>query len=205
MEEFLKKLGELLKLEGEPTEETVLAAFAERINQAQPIVDALEDANAAQAFSERYPAEFAKLQEQDRRIREMDAQAFSDRYAKARVVKVTGEGETEIREDTPFGFSALALEKIKDMHLAFSNGALQESHITDVLDSLLNNGMVDFSERGSSQVEEYDTPENVKQAFAEKVAAIVTEDKVPQLAAVKLASERYPELARQYAAASRTK
>lgn len=207
MDEFLKKLGELLKLEGEPTEDAVLAAFAERIAQSDPIVSALEDANEKQTFSERYPAEFEKLQKQDKRIREMDAQAFSDRYTKARVVSVTGEGEDKIETETPFGFSALATEKIRDLHLAFSEGAVQENHISDVLDAMLNNGMVDYSERGTSRVDETSelSTDNVKQAFAEKVVAIVTEDKVDHATAIQLATDKHPELARRYAEATRTK
>jgi Mu-like prophage I protein len=206
MDEFLKKLGELLKLEGEPTEDTVLAAFTERVNEAQPIVDALEDAKTAQAFSERYPAEFEKMQRLEASDRENKAKAFADRYAKQRVVKVTGEGESETKEDTPFGFSALAVSKIEDMHKAFSTGQLTEEHLTDVLDAVLTNGMVDYSERGTSRVEEAPADaESAKKAFAEKVAEIRVADNLDYGAAVKIASEKHPDLARQYAAAARTK
>lgn len=207
MDELLKKLGELLKLEGEPTEDAVLAAFAERVEQSEPILAALEDANEKQTFSERYPAEYEKLQRQDVRIREMDAQAFSERYTKARVFKTEGEGEEATQTETPFGFSALAIEKIKDLHLAFSSNNIQEKDISDVLDAMLNNGMVDYSERGTTRVEDSDAlePDNVKQAFADKVVAIVTEDKVDHATAVKLATDKHPELARRYAEATRAK
>jgi uncharacterized membrane protein YgaE (UPF0421/DUF939 family) len=206
MDEFLKKLAELLELEGEPSEDAVLTAFSERINQTQPLVDALESANEQQAFSERYPNEFARLQEQDRRIREMDAQAFSDRYAAARVVEVAGEGDEQTRTETQLGFSALAAERIKDMHLAFSTGALTEQHLSGVLDSILTNGLVDYEEHGSTRVEELAADdESVKQAFSEKVVALVREDKVDHATAVRMVGESHPELARQYAAATRTR
>lgn len=207
MDEFLEKLGQLLKLEGDVTEETVLAAFSAKLNEAQPIVEALEDAKNAQAFSERYPAEYERLQRQDARIREMDAKAFAERYANERVVRVTGEGEEEKREDTPFGFSALAVSKIEDLHRAFSTNELTEDHITGVLDAVLTNGMVDFSERGSARVEDHtlDTEDDVKRAFSTKVVEIVREDKVSHSAAVQIASDKFPELARRYAEATRTR
>ena len=206
MKELLEKLGELLKLEGEPTEESVLAAFTERINQTDPLIDALDTANKQQTFSEVFPAEFARMQAQDARIREDDAKAFSERYANARVVKVTGDGDEATTEDTPFGFSSLAVEKIKDMHLAFSEGKLTETHISDVLDSVLNNGMVDYSERGTSRTEtEPANDEDAKLAFAEKVREVKEQDKLDGAAAIRVAQERFPELARHYAAATRTK
>lgn len=207
MDEFLKKLGELLKLEGEVTEETVLSAFSEKVAEAQPIVDALEDAKTAQAFSTRYPAEFARMQELEASDRENKAKAFAARYADKRVVRVTGEGEEEKKEDTPYGFSALAVDKIQDLHKAFSTNELTEDHITGVLDAVLTNGMVDYSERGSTRVEDHtlDTDDDVKQSFSSKVVEIVREDKVSHAAAVQIASDKFPELARRYAEATRTK
>jgi phage I-like protein len=206
MEEFLKKLGELLKLEGEPTEDTVLAAFAEYVNEAQPIRDAIATANEQQTFSERFPAEFARMQALEESDRANKAQAFSDKYATARVVKTSGEGDDVVTTPTPYGFSGLAIEKIKDLHLAFSTNTLTEKHISDVFDAMLNNGMVDYSEHGSSRVTEMPaTPEDAKMAFAEKVREVVREDQVDQAAAVRIAGEKYPELAKAYAEATRTK
>lgn len=204
MEEFLKKLAELLKLEGEPTEDAVLAAFGERINQTQPLVDALTNANEQQAFSERYPAEFARLQELQEKDRVNSAQAFSDRYAAARYVEVAGEGDEATRTETGKGFSALAVEKIKDMHLAFSTNSLTEEHIKSTLDAILTNGMVDYQEHGTSRVEEtHADDEAVKEAFSAKVVEIVKNDSVDHPTAVRMVTETHPELARQYAAATR--
>lgn len=207
MDEFLEKLGQLLKLEGEVTEETVLAAFSEKLNEAQPIVDALEEAKTAQAFSERYPQEFARMQLLEASKRESDARAFSEKYAKQRVVRVTGEGEEETREETPYGFSALAVAKIEDLHKAFSMNELTEDHITGVLDAVLTNGMVDFSERGTTRVEDHtlDTEDDVKKSFSAKVVEMVREDELDHATAVRLVSEKHPELARRYAEATRSR
>lgn len=206
MEEFLKKLGELLKLEDEPTEDNVLAAFSQYVNEAQPIRDAIATANEQQTFSERYPAEYQKLQEQDAFIRNSNAKAFSDKYATARVVKTTGEGDEATTESTPYGFSGLAIDKIQKMHLAFSEGTLTEQHLSEVFDAMLNNGMVDYSEHGSARVTEAPaTPEDAKMAFAEKVREVVKEDQIDQAAAVRIAGEKYPELAKAYAEATRAK
>lgn len=206
MKELLEKLAELLKLEGEPTEDKVLSAFTEYVNRAQPIQDALDDADKQKAFSERYPAEFAKMQEQDEFIRNANAKAFAERYATARVTLTEGEGDEAIKKETPFGFSALAVEKIQEMHKAFSEGKLTESHLSGVFDAMLNTGMVDYSEHGSARVhDEANTPEDAKHAFAEKVREIRVEDKVDHVAAVRIAGEKYPELARQYAEATRSR
>ena len=206
MDELLKKLGELLKLEGEPTEEAVLTAFSERIEQTDPLIDALKDANEAQAFSERYPEQAERLQRLEKSDRENAAKVFSEKYATARVIKSTGEGEEANTETTPYGFSALAIEKIKNAHLAFSEGTFTENHFSEVLDAMLNNGMVDYSERGTSRVD--DTPaddETAKKAFSEKVKEIAAEDKLDVVAATRVAGEKYPELAQAYAAATRTR
>lgn len=207
MDEFLKKLGELLKLEDEPTEDAVLAAFADRIAQSDPIVEALEDANDKQTFSERYPVEYEKMSQMETRIREADAKAFAEKYTNARVVKTSGEGEEVVTESTPYGFSALAIERIEKLHKAFSNNAITEKDISDVLDAVMDNGLVDYSERGTTRVEDSDSlePDSVKSAFAEKVVAIVREDKVDHATAIKLATDKHPELARRYAEATRSK
>jgi phage I-like protein len=207
MDEFLEKLAELLKLEGEPTEETVLAAFTERMEQVAPITAALDEANEKQTFSERYPVEFQKMQSMETRIRDSDAKAFAEKYTKARVVKTEGEGEEATTETTPYGFSALAVERIEKLHKAFSENRIQESDISDVLDAVMDNGLVDYSERGTTRVEDTDAlePDSVKAAFAEKVVAIVREDKVDHAAAIRIATDKHPELARRYAEATRSK
>ena len=207
MDEFLEKLAGLLKLEGEPTEETVLAAFTERMEQVAPITDALDEANEKQTFSERYPVEFQKMSQMETRIRESDARAFAEKYMTARVTKTTGEGNDATTEATPYGFSALAVERIEKLHKAFSTNAITEKDISDVLDAVMDNGLVDYSERGTTRVEDADhlEPESVKSAFAEKVVSIVREDKVDHAAAVRIATEKHPELARRYAEATRSK
>lgn len=78
--------------------------------------------------------------------------------------------------------------------------------MTEVLDAMLNNGMVDYSEHGTSRVD--DAPaddETAKKAFSEKVKEIASEDKLDVAAATRVASEKYPELAQAYAAATRTR
>ncbi len=82
------------------------------------------------------------------------------------------------------------------MHLAFSEGKLTQEEIEAVLESLLNTGLVDYSERGTAVASE-DEGDPVK-TFAEKIATIVTEDKIPYGDAVRVAGERHPELAKAY-------
>jgi hypothetical protein len=144
-------------------------------------------------FAEQFPAEYDRMQKLEVSERENKAKAFADRYATKRLV----EGEGEEAKTTGYGFSSLTLENIEKMHLAFSEQKLTQAQIEDVLESLLNTGLVDYSERGTAVTDDT-VGEATPQAFAEKIATIVTEDKIPYGDAVRVAGERYPELAKAY-------
>jgi hypothetical protein len=141
--------------------------------EVKPIREATEKASQHMTFAEQFPAEYDRMQKLEVSERENKAKAFADRYATKRLV----EGEGEEAKTTGYGFSSLTLENIEKMHLAFSEQKLTQAQIEDVLESLLNTGLVDYSERGSAVTTE-DEGDPVK-AFAEKIASITTEDKIP--------------------------
>lgn len=199
MKDFLTKLRSALELAEDADESTVLTALSDMVALAKPLKDAEAEADKHLAFSQAYPAEFERLKALENTERENKARAFSDRYATLRLVK--GEGETA--EATTYGFSARTVDDIKNLHLAFSIGQMTEEHIEKVLDSLLNTGLVDYSEHGTSVVHE--TPENAPQAFADTVAKIRKEEEVDYNTAVALASSRNPELFQAYREAVKTK
>jgi hypothetical protein len=193
MEEFLKLLREKLGLEEDATEENVLIAASELVAEVAPLREAAATAGERMTFSERFPAEFKRMAALEAAERENKARAFAERYANKRLVE--GEGEAAVA--TPFGFSALTIDNVEKMHLAFAEQKLTQEDIEAVLESLLNTGLVDYSERGTS-VEDSASIENAPQAFAEKVASIQVEDKIEYRDAVKLAAERHPELFKAY-------
>lgn len=192
MEEFLKSLREKFKLGEDATEEQILIAASELVTEVEPLREAALRASEVQTFSERFPAEHARMIQLEETNRKNEARAFSERYAIKR--QVEGEGEAAVT--TPFGFSATTIEAVEKMHLAFSEGKLTQQHLEDVLESQLNTGLVDYSERGSSVTPE--ATDATPKAFAEKVAAIQIEDKVDYRTAVRLASEKHPDLFAAY-------
>jgi hypothetical protein len=192
MEEFLKALRAKLGLDEDTSEEDVLVAASDLVAEVTPIREATAKASQHMTFAEQFPAEFARMQKLEVSERENKAKAFAERYQSKRLVE--GEGDTAVT--TAFGFSSLTIDNIEKMHLAFSEGKLTQAEIEAVLESLLNTGLVDYSERGSSVTTE-DEGDPIK-SFAEKIASIVTEDKIPYGDAVRVAGERYPELAKAY-------
>jgi phage I-like protein len=192
-EEFLAKLRESMELDETVDEEGTLIAASEMLAEVKPIREAMATASTHQTFAEQFPSEFERMQKLEIAERENKARAFAERYASKRMV----EGEGDEAKPTGLGFSSLTIDNIEKMHLAFAEGKLTQEQIEAVLESLLNTGLVDFSERGNSVTDEK-VGEATVEAFAEKIAAIVTEDKIPYSDAVRVAGERYPELAKVY-------
>ena len=192
MEEFLKKLRVQFSLSEDATEEQILVAAGEIVTEVTPLREAAANLTEVQTFAERFPNEHKRMTELEASERKNKAKTFAERYENKRLV----EGEGDEAQPTGLGFSALTIEKIENMHLAFSEGTIDQSHMEDVLESLLNTGLVDYSERGSSVAPE--SPDATPKAFAEKVALIQSDDKVDYRTAVRMASEQYPELFKAY-------
>lgn len=201
MEEFLAKLRLALGLTEDKKEEDVLVAMSGLVAEVKPLREAAEKADKRMVFSEQYPAEFARMAALEEAERKGAAKAFADRFALRRLVKTEGEGDEKKEIATPFGFSAATITALEDMHLAFSEGKMTHTHMENALDSLLQTGLVDYSERGSSIVPE-DKPlveaEAAPKAFAELVASIQVADKVDRAVAIQMAAEKNPELFKAY-------
>ena len=81
MEEFLKLLREKLGLDEDTTEENVLIAASELVAEVTPLREAAATAGERQSFSERFPAEFRRMQLLEVADRENKARAFAERHA----------------------------------------------------------------------------------------------------------------------------
>lgn len=193
MEEFLKNMREKLGLPADADEAAILVAASDLVGEVTPLREAALVANEKQTFADRFPQEFSRMQKLEEADRVNKAKAFADRYAAKRLVEGTGDEATP----TGLGFSALTIENIEKMHLAFSEGALKQEHVEAVLESLLNTGLVDYNELGT-KVTDDDVVNATPLAFAEKVASIQAEDKIDYSNAVRVAAARHPELFKAY-------
>jgi hypothetical protein len=177
--------------------ETVKVKFGE--------LSALRDAVAASEqekhFAEQYPQyweEHNKLMERDRTN---SAKVFSESVSRIR--KAEGYG----LKDTRMGLSVAALEKVVDTHKKFAEGTATIEDFEACLKSIVQGGIVEFGEIGSSSEEalpDVDTNTAVglagaRKLFAEVVSRVQKENpELDYLGAVAEASKKHPDLAQSY-------
>lgn len=178
-------------------------------DELEPVRNALKQNNERKAFAEAFPEEYALMQRLQAESVETNARKFAESYANRRVTRKEGDEDVA----TGFGLSALALEKIGDFAKMFSEGTATRESFGEVLDSIMNNGIVDYGVRGSSREEDTDdeehrefdekkaaagNPQQVRKIFFEKVKEIQTKDELEFNAALEQAAKLYPTLAEAY-------
>jgi len=172
----------------------IIKAVSDLRDTAQPLKEAVDEANAVKAFSELYPEQAAELEELRKERIETSAKAFSESCGKLRF-KV---GKTQ----TEKGLSGLALEKIEETHKKFSEGSASLADFEDVLKTITgDDGIVDFGETGSSGSSDLVLmSSDPRIAFSELVKKIQEESDEPleYSDAVREAANRDPELAKAY-------
>lgn len=183
---------EALGLTAESTSEELNSAILELNTQLAPL-DALKDAVTKQTeFATMFPEQAAKMVELETAKLSQDAELFSQSYAKF----------SRKESDAEFGFTALALENIAEMHLAISTGVVSHEQFKNVLDLVAtDDAIVQYGEIGTKRVaNDVDTSDNkaVGTAFAEKVSAICQRDGIGWDEAVTKASTENVELATAY-------
>ena len=157
-----------------------------------PIREAAKAHSEKKAFAELYPREAKRLAELETTDRESRAKSFSESYANVK----DGDGRP-----TGKGFSGLVLDKLEMLHKSFSEGTANINDVKDVLDAIGQNGLVDYTERGTTYIGEVQTGETATDApklFAEKIVQIQTADKLNYKEAAELAAQRFPQLAQAY-------
>lgn len=171
----------------------IIKAVSDMKAEVEPLRKAATAMSERKQFAEQYPEEAAELDRLKARNRENEAKQFSERYE--RFVKKDGDKEVT----TAFGLSALSLEKIESVHKKFSEGSATVADLADVLDTIGEHGIVDYSERGTSRRNAEDTESSDPgKAFAEKVLEIQVEDKIPYDQAINVAAKRHPKLFAEY-------
>lgn len=202
-EDELKQLKEALGLAEDATTETILTTAKTQFSEAAEAKTLRETVNAAneeQRFAEQYPTLHKQMREDRAKIRENDAKTFSES------VEVVTRTEGEKQVPAGKGLSALALQKVAETHMKFAEGSVTLVDFEDAIKTIVNGGLVDFSENGSRRDNEEieintTTAAGVAAArklFAEKVSEIQTQDKLEYDVALAEAAKRYPELAQAY-------
>lgn len=208
-EEQLKELRKLLEVEGDDTEineDLVInrvKAFSEELT---PLRELKARSESKKKFAEEYPEEAARLEKLQERDREHFVKSFSESFEKARISKPVGEPneEGEVKtENTTLGFSALVINTLGETAKKFSEGNGGLADVKEVVDAILNNGIVDYGNKGSDRGEEPVDDDVVPQAgtmaarmaFSEKIDEIRKKDELEFEPAFNIAAERYPELA----------
>lgn len=178
------------------SEDDVLDAVKQMYAEVIPLREAAEAAKDKKSFAEQYPEQAARLERLEKKSRETDAKAFAEKFA-----------TTEIKggdEKGNYGFSQLVVDKLENLHKLFSEGKAGTTDVAEVLEAIADNGLVDFSERGSSATSEHSHTSKTSEsddpgkAFAEKVAEIQENDKKSYSEAVMIAAEQYPDMYSEY-------
>lgn len=164
----------------------------------------VDAATQERKFAEEYPAfwgEHNKLMERDR---SNSAKAFSESVSRVR--KAEGFGLKE----TAKGLSSMSLTKVNDLHMKFAEGTATLEEYEDVIRTIVNGGIVEFGEIGSSSPEDIpliDTSSapgiaGARKLFAEVVSKIQAENPgMDYRQAMDEAAKKHPDLADAYAVA----
>ena len=164
----------------------------------------VDAATQERKFAEEYPAfwgEHSKLMERDR---DNSAKHFSESVSRVR--KAEGFGLKE----TAKGLSSMSLTKIHDLHMKFAEGTATLEEYEDVIRTIVNGGIVEFGEIGSSSPEDIpliDTNSatgiaGARKLFAEVVGKIQQENPEKDYReCMDIAARKHPDLAEAYAVA----
>ena len=154
-------------------------------------------------FSEKYPQYWDEHNKLMAKTREQDAKSFSESVAKVR--RAVGNGLTETRQ----GLSTVAKENISEVHKKFAEGTATVEDFEGCIKSIMNGGLLEFGEIGTSQNGEDEIPDidnnsavgiaGNKKVFAEVLEKIQREE--PELTfheAYDKAAKKHPDLAEAY-------
>jgi FtsZ-interacting cell division protein YlmF len=211
MDELLKKFRELFGLEETVDEEGVLKYASDMQIEIEPLRELQKNSEQKKAFSESFPDEAQELVESRKYRQEQEAKVFSESLASRRVtrkVKVEDSDDTK-DESTGLGLSALAVESAGEVIKKLSEGTATVVDFKQFTEAILDNGIVDYSTKGSSREDETeldntefadsDTPLQVRKKFSEKLQKLATDEFEGNLTKAYVeAQERWPEEFAEY-------
>jgi hypothetical protein len=191
------ELAELLSIPPDKVKETVTTMFSEMTQLREAVNASAEE----KQFAEKFPSYWREHQELMERDRNARARQFSESVSSL----TKPEGESFV--PTGVGLSALAMDKITEIHIKFSEGTATLADFEEVVKAITQGGTVTYGENGSSRVREetiLDTGNatgvsNVRKLFAEKIAEVQRDN--PDMEyneAINEAAKRYPDIAAAY-------
>jgi hypothetical protein len=193
--DLLPQLAVSVGLPETATQEEVVAAVEQMRTEITPIREATQEAQANRAFSQEFPEEYARMQKLEEKDRRSEAETFAARYERL----TRKDGDKEVK--TTIGFSARTMDAIAEAHLAFGEKRATITDLEEVLDSISETGLVEYSETGSSRfIERAAKGENEDSgvAFSQRIAEVMQADNLAYGAAVKIAADKYPEEFAEY-------
>lgn len=200
--EELTELRKKLELGEDAPVVDIIAAAGKAFSESKTMAELTNAVDEEKKFSEQYPAMHAEHV----RMREAGNISRAKEFSESVATLKRPEGENMI--PTKNGLSALALDKVQEVHKAFSEGKATITQFEDVIKTITQGGIVVFGEEGSSIPPEpvvIDTSNaegiaNTRKLFAEKVAEIQKKDELSLTAAMAEAAKQYPDLASAYRA-----
>lgn len=195
---------ELRNVLGIATDANIIDAARLQLGELTELKRTVDAATQERKFSEEYPAfwgEHSKLMTRDR---ENTARTFSETVSRVR--RAEGYGLKE----TAKGLSSMCLTKVKDLHVKFSENKATVEDFEDCIRSIVNGGIVEFGEVGTSASEDVpliDTTTangiaGARKLFGEVVAKIQKDNTGMSFRdAYEEASKKHPDLAEAYSVA----
>jgi hypothetical protein len=210
---FSRELAQILGLQfSEEMTEEEQAELETKIKEKTTIIfsehkalkDAVSVTGEEKQFAEQFPTMWREHQTMLDRDRDRSAVQFSES------VKTVLRPEGDKMIPTTNGLSAAALEKVTETHKKFAEGRATIADFEETVTSIVNGGIVQYGEVGSSQqavVHDLDTRSmaglsTARKLFAEKVTEVQMahkgEENFQYKDAVKEAAQKYPEIAAAY-------
>lgn len=184
------ELRELLALDEDAD---VLEAVKELHAKAEPLIKAEREFSERKSFAEMFPEEHRRMQMLEEKDLKNEAKAFAESVARFTVE------DGDARKPTGKGYSQLVVDKIESFAKAFSERNATLNDLREILEAIPN-GIVDYTEHGSSRVPATTLTEtgDPKKAFSELVASIAEKDEVPWEKAIEMAAKQDPDLFKAY-------
>lgn len=161
-EEQLKKLAEKLgitfseDINGEEFGDLVIAQIEKDRAELLPLREAQKDSEKRKSFAEEYPEEYKRLQESEKFRIEANSRQFAETIGSKRFSEPVGKKDEEGNDVilvTNKGLSAKALDAVRETHLKFSEGSVTVEDFSNTINSIMENGIVEYGERGTNQSE----------------------------------------------------
>ena len=168
---------EQAKAFGEKVTEKITVTFTEN----KALKGAVDTSSEEKQFAEQFPHVWAQHQQMIERDRSTNARGFAES------VKTVKRPEGDKMLPTSSGLSALAMDKISEVHKKFSEGTATLADFEDVLRTVIHGGIVQYGENGSSlkpadegftlDTRSMGGLQSARKLFAEKIAEVQNEHK----------------------------